>query len=108
MVTKRPAGPAGPPPARSLLLGGLAIVTLLALAAPMLSPHLPDAGIRDLPDKVPVVRSLLDIQRAFPGGPGPAEVVVTHGAIREPITTALFGTPGNEVLIVSGPLTESR
>ena len=60
----------------------------------------------------------LDIQQAFPGGPAPAagrrdrqrpgraggagrrhgaarvEVAATHGAIREPITTVLFGPPG--------------
>ena len=112
---------------RPLVLGGLATVTLLAMAAPVISLHLEDAGIHDLPANVPVVRSLLDIQRAFPGGPSPAEVVVTGGdltspavtgavarlhaeaaatggAIREPITTALFGRPGNEVLIVSVPL----
>jgi RND superfamily putative drug exporter len=72
-----------------------------------------------------VVRALIDIQQAFPGGPEPAEVVVTgsglggrqvsqavaalheevaaaHGAIREPITTEMFGN--DQVLIVSVPL----
>jgi RND superfamily putative drug exporter len=75
-----------------------------------------------------VVRSLMDIQQAFPGGPAPAEVVVTgsdlggkqvsdaitalhgqvsatHGAIREPITTEMFGK--DQVLIVSVPLAGS-
>ena len=113
---------------RPLALGGLAAATLLTLAVPLLSLHLEDAGIHDLPANVPVVHNLLDIQRAFPGGPNPAQVVVTgtdlgsprvdhaitgiradvpatHGAIREPITTQLFGKPGGEqVLIVSVPL----
>jgi putative drug exporter of the RND superfamily len=62
---------------RPLALGGLAAAALLALAVPMLSMHLEDPGIHDLPTSVPVVRSLLDIQQAFPGGPAPAEVVVT-------------------------------
>ena len=78
-----------------------------------------------LPANVPVVRSLIAISDAFPGGPEPAEVVVTgsdlggrpvaaavaelhaevaatHGAIREPISTAMFGN--DQVLIVSVPL----
>jgi len=54
MIAKQPAG---------ALLGGLAAVTLVAMAAPVLSLHLQDAGIRDLPANVPVVRNLLDIQR---------------------------------------------
>ncbi len=75
-----------------------------------------------------MVRSLADIPQAFPGGPVPAEVVVTgqdlggkqvsqavaalhgqvaatHGAIREPITTAMFGH--DQVLVVSVPLAGS-
>jgi len=115
---------------RPLALGGLATVALLVLAAPLLSLHLEDSGIHALPDNVPVVRTLDAIVAAFPGGPEPAEVVVTGddlggprvgqaisalraqadasgGALREPITTAMFGTPttsGGQVLIVSVPL----
>jgi RND superfamily putative drug exporter len=110
---------------RPLAWGGVATVALLALAVPVLSLHLEDPGIHDLPSSVPVVRSLIDISDAFPGGPAPAEVVVTgsnlggkavseavaalhgqvaatHDAIREPITTAMFGN--DQVLVVSVPL----
>ena len=110
---------------RPLAWGGLAVAALIALAAPALSMHLEDAGIHDVTANVPVVRALIDISDAFPGGPVPAEVVVTgsdlggpqvsraiaalraevaatHGAIREPITTAMFGH--DQVLIVSVPL----
>jgi RND superfamily putative drug exporter len=110
---------------RPLALGGLAAVALLALATPLLSLNLEDAGLHDLPTSVPVVRTLDSILQAFPGGPAPAEVVVTgndldgpavghavaamrteaattHGAIREPITTAMFGD--GTVLVVSVPL----
>jgi putative drug exporter of the RND superfamily len=110
---------------RPLAWGGVATVVLLALAVPVLSLHLEDAGIHELPSSVPVVRSLIDISDAFPGGPAPAEVVVTgsdlggkavseaiaalhaqvaatHDAIREPITTAMFGH--DQVLVVSVPL----
>jgi RND superfamily putative drug exporter len=110
---------------RPLAWGGVAATVLLVLAVPMLSLHLEDAGIHELPSSVPVVRSLIDISDAFPGGPQPAEVVVTgqdlggkgvsgavaalnaqvaasHGALREPITTAMFGN--DQVLVVSVPL----
>src|SRR5579862_4697327 len=110
---------------RPLAWGGLAVAALIALAAPALSMHLESPGLHDVTANVPVVRALIDISDAFPGGPTPAEVVVTgsdlggpqvaravaalhaqvaatHGAIREPITTAMFGH--DQVLIVSVPL----
>ena len=113
---------------RPLTWGGVAAAALLALAAPVLSLNLESPGIHSLPSDVPVVRSLMDISQAFPGGPAPAEVVVTghdlggrqvseavaalhgqvtatHGAIREPISTAMFGH--DQVLIVSVPLAGS-
>jgi RND superfamily putative drug exporter len=113
---------------RPLAWGGVAAIVLLALAAPALRLNLEDPGIHSLPSDVPVVHALGDIARAFPGGPVPAEVVVTgadlggrqvstavaalhgqvaatHGAIREPITTAMFGH--DQVLVVSVPLAGS-
>ena len=110
---------------RPLALGGLAAVALLALATPLLGLHLEDPGVDSLPASVPVVRTLDQILTAFPGGPAPAEVVVTggnltgppltaaltalnhaaaasHGVIREPITTATFS--GGHVMVVSVPL----
>ncbi len=109
---------------RPLAWGGAATVALLALAAPMLSLHLESPGIHDLPSNVPVVRTLTDIYQVFPGGPEPAEVVVTgndlggpqvasavraisryasaNGAIREPITTQMFGN--DQVLVVNVPI----
>ena len=113
---------------RPLAWGGVAAIALLALAAPALRLNLEDPGIHSLPPNVPVVHSLADISQAFPGGPVPAEVVVTgqdlggkqvsravaalhgqvaatHGAIREPITTAMFGH--DQVLVVSVPLAGS-
>src|SRR6266700_3058116 len=113
---------------RPLAWGGVAAIVLLALAAPALRLNLEDPGIHSLPSHVPVVPSLAEIAQAFPGGPAPAEVVVTgadlggrqvstavaalhgqvaatHGAIREPITTAMFGH--DQVLVVSVPLAGS-
>ncbi len=113
---------------RPLAWGGVAVIALLALAAPALRLNLEDPGIHSLPPNVPAVHALADISTAFPGGPVPAEVVVTgqdlggkqvsravaalhgqvaatHGAIREPITTAMFGH--DQVLVVSVPLAGS-
>jgi RND superfamily putative drug exporter len=113
---------------RPLVWGGVAAIALLALAAPALRLNLEDPGIHSLPPNVPAVHALADISQAFPGGPVPAEVVVTgqdlggkqvsravaalhgqvaatHGAIREPITTAMFGH--DQVLVVSVPLAGS-
>src|SRR6516165_3399843 len=113
---------------RPLAWGGVVAVALLVTALPVLSLHLEDPGIHSLPSNVPVVRALADINQAFPGGPEPAEVVVTgqdlggpqvsraivalhgevaatRGAIREPITTEMFGQ--DQVLIVSVPLAGS-
>jgi putative drug exporter of the RND superfamily len=110
---------------RPLTWGGTAAIALLALATPVLSLHLEEPGIaQDLPSNVPVVRTLDAIYQAFPGGPAPAEVVVTgqnlggkqiasavaamnrytsaNGALREPITAQVFGR--DQVLIVNVPL----
>jgi len=114
---------------RPLALGGLAVIGLLALASPVLALHLEDPGIHEFPASVPIVRTLDALQQAFPGGPEPAQVVVTggdlsgpqvtsaiagirtdvattHGAIREPITSILYGPAGSDdqVLVVSVPL----
>jgi RND superfamily putative drug exporter len=110
--------------ARPVLWGGTAALALLALAVPATSMRLTDPGIHDLPTSIPVVRSLLAIQNAFPGGPQPAEVVVTGkdlsgapvrhavaalqgrasktGQLREPVTATLLDH--GQVMVVSVPL----
>jgi RND superfamily putative drug exporter len=113
---------------RPLAWGGLTVVALLVLASPLAGLRLEEPGIHDIPASVPAVHAVDDIAAAFPGGPAPAEVVVTgtglegrpvraaitalhrqvavtHGAIREPITTAYFGPAGpGQVLVISVPL----
>jgi RND superfamily putative drug exporter len=113
---------------RPLLIGGLAALGLLAVAAPATGLRTGSAGLDELPAGVPVVDSLRRIEQAFPGGPDPARVVVTgerldrpevrwavdglharavasRGALREPIvaTPAASG----RVLIISVPLAGS-
>jgi putative drug exporter of the RND superfamily len=108
---------------RPVLWGGLAAAALLALALPALGMRTSNPPI-DLPQSLPVVRALADIQRAFPGGPAPAQVVVSGrgvtspamrhalaglrsmaspaGPIRPPVTAAAVA--GGRGLIVSVPL----
>ena len=110
--------------AKPVLVGGSAALALAALAVPALGMRLANPGFRDLPSSLPVVQNLLAVQRAFPGGPAPAEVVVTgqdlsgpavrHAvaaiadraaaspALREPVTSALLGH--GQVMVVSVPL----
>jgi putative drug exporter of the RND superfamily len=106
-----------------LISGGAAVIVLGVLAAPTFSLTLQDSGIHDLPDSVPIIKTVDEIQAAFPGGPQPAEVVVTgtdltspqvatavrelesyagHGSINNPVTTSLLGN--GTVLVVSVPL----
>src|SRR5499427_7999209 len=110
--------------AKPVLFGGVAALALAALAVPALSMRLAEPGFRDLPANVPVVQSLLATQRAFPGGPAPAEVVITgdnltgpavrHALaalqgraatstlLRQPVTATLLDH--NQVMVVSVPL----
>jgi len=109
---------------RPVLWGGTAALALVALAVPAFTMRLADPGLHDLPASVPVVRNLLAIQHSFPGGPAPAEVVVTgkdlsgqpvrqavaalqgragtSGPLREPVTATLLGH--GRVLVISVPL----
>jgi len=117
------AGLAGQVVRRPLLWGGLAAAALLALAVPALGMRTSNPPV-DLPQSLPVVRTLAHIQQAFPGGPAPAQVVVSGpgvtspamrqalaglrstaspaGPIRPPVTAAAVG--GGRGLIVSIPL----
>jgi RND superfamily putative drug exporter len=108
-----------------LVWGGVATVALLALAAPALGMRLGEPAV-DAPASAPVVKTLNQIQHAFPQAPAPAMVVVTgadvtsprltaavtalqgraaaDGPIREPVTTALVGGPAGRALLVNVPL----
>jgi putative drug exporter of the RND superfamily len=68
---------------RPALWGGLAAAALLALAVPALGMKTQNPAI-GLPPSLPVVRTLDHIQRAFPGGPAPAQVVVAGPGVASP------------------------
>jgi putative drug exporter of the RND superfamily len=108
---------------RPLLFGGVATLGLLALAVPALGMRTGTPPI-DLPSRLPVVHTLNQIQRAFPGRPAPAQVVVTggdvsgramrsevaalqatasaHGVIHRPVTAQLVG--GGRGMVITVPL----
>jgi RND superfamily putative drug exporter len=65
---------------RPLVWGGLAVAALSALALPAVSMRIGSPAI-NLPPNLPVVRTLEMIQRDFPGGPAPAQVVVTGSGV---------------------------
>jgi RND superfamily putative drug exporter len=73
--------------ARPVAWGGAAVIVLLALAAPALGLRLGEPAI-DLPASSPVLRTLDQVQRAFPQTPSPAQVVVTGSDLTGPAMTA--------------------
>jgi putative drug exporter of the RND superfamily len=105
---------------RPLVWGGVALVAMLALAAPALSMRLAYPE-NDVPKNVPIIATFNRIQQAFPQAPSPAMVVVTgnglsgpavrhaiaglrarasaDGPIREPITAS--PAAGGRALIVN-------
>ncbi|HET9894202.1 MAG TPA: MMPL family transporter [Streptosporangiaceae bacterium] len=67
--------------ARPLVWGGLAVVVLGGLAVPALGMRLGNPSL-NLPPNLPVVRTMALIQRDFPGGPAPAQVVVEGPGVK--------------------------
>jgi RND superfamily putative drug exporter len=105
--------------ARPVAWGGIAVIALLALAAPALGLRLGEPAV-DVQRGTPVVATMSAIERAFPQAPAPAQVVVTGqdvtgprvlaavgalrgrasagGAIRPPVTATVIG--GGRALVV--------
>jgi RND superfamily putative drug exporter len=71
-----------------LILGGAAAAALVALAIPALTLHTVDSGMQGLPRDLPVMQVYTRIQRVFPGGAGPAVVVVSARDVTSPPVTA--------------------
>ena len=71
-----------------LILGGAAAAALVALAIPALTLHTVDSGAQGLPRDLAVMQVYTRIQRAFPGGAGPAVVVVSARDVTRPQVTA--------------------
>ncbi|WP_327002835.1 MMPL family transporter [Dactylosporangium sp. NBC_01737] len=69
---------------RPLISAVLAVAALGALAAPALDLRTKGEGVEDLSPSAPITQAFLAIQAAFPGGTGPAEVVVKAPAVSGP------------------------
>jgi anti-anti-sigma factor len=100
--------------------GGLLVV----LAIPAFSMHTVDTGVNGLPPELPITKTLKRVEKEFPGGPLPAQVVVQArdvnapavqegirqielgalgtGLMREPIEVRI--NHDNSVAVVSVPL----
>jgi RND superfamily putative drug exporter len=76
-VLRRPAWSAA-------IAGGL----LVALAVPVVTMKTALPGASDLPSSLPIIATYDRISTAFPGGPAPAQVVVTAPDVRSPAVTA--------------------
>jgi RND superfamily putative drug exporter len=73
---------------RPLLWGGLAVALLVALALPSFSIHTVDSGAQGLPRDLPVMQVYDRSQKAFPGGPLPAQIVITAPNVNTPAMLA--------------------
>ena len=63
-------------------VGSVALLVVLAL--PAFSMHLTMVGFGDMPSRLPIVQTYDNIQRAFPGSPSPAVVVVRANDVTSP------------------------
>jgi RND superfamily putative drug exporter len=87
--------------------GAVAGVGMLALAAPAVGLRLGNAPNGGFPANLPVVRTLSQIQRAFPGSPAPAEVVVTartRAELTGPAVRAALTTLRADAVGGTGPI----
>ncbi|HSC64630.1 MAG TPA: MMPL family transporter, partial [Caldimonas sp.] len=69
---------------RPVLWGGTAAALLIALAIPALSLHTVDSGAQGLPRDMQIMDVYERVQHTFPGGAGPAVVVVTAKDVTQP------------------------
>jgi RND superfamily putative drug exporter len=73
---------------RPIVWGGAAAALLVALAIPALSLHTVDSGAQGLPRDLQVMTVYERVQKAFPGGGGPAVVVVSARDVTQPRVVA--------------------
>jgi uncharacterized membrane protein YdfJ with MMPL/SSD domain len=72
------------------LAAALAIALLVLLALPLRGIHTKLLSFTDLPRDIPIVKTYIEIQKAFPGAQTPAQVVVEAPDVRAPaVQTAI-------------------
>jgi uncharacterized membrane protein YdfJ with MMPL/SSD domain len=69
---------------RPVLWGGAALALLIALAIPAFSLHTLSSGAQGVPDSLTVKQVYNRIQKTFPGGGGPATVVISAPDVTKP------------------------
>ena len=72
---------------RPLIALVLGVAFLAGLAVPALGMVTASAGVTDLPSSLRSVQNYARFEAAFPGGPGPAEVVVSSADVTTPAVT---------------------
>ncbi len=85
--------------------GSVAALAMLALAAPVLGLRLGNPPNGGFSNKIPIVATYDRINRAFPGGPAPAEVVVTGHDLAGPQVTRALGQLRSDAS-ANGPIRE--
>jgi uncharacterized membrane protein YdfJ with MMPL/SSD domain len=83
---------------------------LAALAIPVLSMHTVDPGMVGLPPNLPIMKTYARIEKAFPGGPLPALVVIRAKDIQTPAVQRAIAAMTQRALAsgqMSGPVVES-
>jgi uncharacterized membrane protein YdfJ with MMPL/SSD domain len=73
---------------RPVLWGGAAAALLVALAIPAFSMHTVDSGAQGVPDSLTIKKVYNQIQEKFPGGAGPAIVMISAPDVTKPQVTA--------------------
>jgi uncharacterized membrane protein YdfJ with MMPL/SSD domain len=76
---------------RPVLWGGLAALLLILLTVPAFRLHTAESGVQGLPRDLPVMQVIARAEKAFPGGPLPAIVVVSAPDVTAPPVTAAIG-----------------
>jgi RND superfamily putative drug exporter len=66
------------------IFAALAVAALLVLALPVRGIHTKLLSFTDLPRDIPIVKTFIEIQKAFPGAQTPAQVVLKAPNVRAP------------------------
>jgi uncharacterized membrane protein YdfJ with MMPL/SSD domain len=70
----------------------LAVAVLVLLALPVRGIHTKLLSFTDLPRDIPIVKTFIEIQRAFPGAQTPGQVVVQAPSVRAPEVQAAISS----------------
>lgn len=70
----------------------LAVAVLVLLALPVRGIHTKLLSFTDLPRDIPIVKTYIEIQKAFPGAQTPAQVVVEAPDVRTPAVQAAISS----------------